>query len=940
MKLFSLFGELILKGSEKAENELKNVTEKAENADSAISKLTNTLSNMGSRLSSVGKSLSIGLTAPIVALGGGAFLAAKKYEDAVRSIQVATGATGEALNQFEKDMKSLAREVPNTVDEIVGAIGNLNTYTGATGDTLQELTKHVLDASRLLGEDGVANSQAFGKAMQQWQIDAKDGPQILDSLYKATQNYGVGLGEIIGLLNGYGPVMQNAGFTTEQTAEFFARLTSAGISVSRIMPAINSAFRNWAKEGKDSQEMLNSVITTIRNTTDSQQALALATEVFGAQGAQRLMTAIRNDIIPPIQEWGQTIQNVDGLIQQSAEENRTFAESFQIFKNNVEQSLEPFGKAMLEIANDVFPPVIDAISKVAEAFQNMNPAVRNTIVVVGGLLAAAGPMLIFFGNLTKSITTMIPVIRTLGAALSGLAANPIGAVIAAIGVLISLVPIVIRNWDNIREFFTNMWTNIQYTFQNAMDWIKIRILQWVQVNLSALSKLVGWIPGLGDAIEGAQEKISAMIDEIEMEKAARTSEKNMKRVKQSVEDAAESTDVYTDAIEKNTEMIQYNTESIQDNTKAIEDARRETIRNYDRMGDAIMTALRNQYREQEQLQRESLNRQIRDVERATNEKIKMYEREYQERLKILDDETNEAVRALQAEIDALNALTQAEEEHRENMEYLQKKAELEQKIATTRSSKERLQAQQELAEMIAERERQEILASRERRINELREEIQNIKNAAKEKEEEYRREFEAKKAHEEEMYAATKSRLEDEMEAVKNHFAKLQEEHNLMTEAMRLAERKHQDEMLQLLATYNPHWQDAGRSFGERMIDGLISTRESMRQTAMSLLTAVQPVFKELGLNIQGLHNQMDSLNSDFRNADFNVTTPSVKPNAPIIAGYPEIVNRWNSGKSDSSRGKQEVINVNVNARVLNRRDADAIGDSVVSALRTRGVNP
>src|SRR5690606_30453512 len=177
------------------------------------------------------------------------------------------------------------------------------------------------------------------------------------------------------------------------------------------------------------------------------------------------------------------------------------------------------------------------------------------------------------------------------------------------------------------------------------------------------------------------------------------------------------------------------------------------------------------------------------------------------------------------------------EEHQKNMEYMQRKAELEQKIATTRSSKEKLQAQQELAELIAERERQEILASRERRINELREEIQRIKDAAKEKEEEYRREFEAKKAHEEEMYAATKSRLEDELEAVKNHFAKLQEEHNLMTEAMRLAERKHQDEMLQLLATYNPHWQDAGRSFGERMIDGLISTRESMKQTAMSLLT-------------------------------------------------------------------------------------------------------
>src|SRR5690606_20431829 len=109
----------------------------------------------------------------------------------------------------------------------------------------------VLEASRLLGEDGAANASAFGKAMQQWQLPAERAPTLLDSLFAATQQYGIGLNTLIGHLNSYGPVLKNANFSTEEAAEFFSRLHASGISVSRVMPGINAAFRRWADEGKD-----------------------------------------------------------------------------------------------------------------------------------------------------------------------------------------------------------------------------------------------------------------------------------------------------------------------------------------------------------------------------------------------------------------------------------------------------------------------------------------------------------------------------------------------------------------------------------------------------------------------------------------------------------------------------------------------------------------
>src|SRR5690606_41423833 len=47
---------------------------------------------------------------------------------------------------------------------------------------------------------------------------------------------GIGLNELIGQVNTYGSVLQNAGFSMEESAVLFGQLNQGGIAVSRIMP--------------------------------------------------------------------------------------------------------------------------------------------------------------------------------------------------------------------------------------------------------------------------------------------------------------------------------------------------------------------------------------------------------------------------------------------------------------------------------------------------------------------------------------------------------------------------------------------------------------------------------------------------------------------------------------------------------------------------------
>src|SRR5690606_31149554 len=121
-----------------------------------------------------------------------------------RNIRVGTGATGEDLESLKKSFKEGFKGVPDSADDVSNALATLNTFTGYTEEALEKVTKKTLDAARMLGEDGVAASEAFGKALNNWNIAAEQSEAHLDHLFRLTQDYGIGLGELSGLVTAHG----------------------------------------------------------------------------------------------------------------------------------------------------------------------------------------------------------------------------------------------------------------------------------------------------------------------------------------------------------------------------------------------------------------------------------------------------------------------------------------------------------------------------------------------------------------------------------------------------------------------------------------------------------------------------------------------------------------------------------------------------------------
>lgn len=442
-----------------------------------IKPLQRRLRKFGRQLGSVGKDMSKAVTGPLAALGAASFASAVKVDDALKTIQIGTRASEEAMVGLGETFRNVMRKTPADIEQAAGAIADLNTLTGATGPVLERMATGVLEASRMLGESGAENAGKFGRFLRQWGIDAADAGPKIDGLFKLTQDFGIGLGDLLKELNKYAPVMINAGFSSEQTAEFMARLHSSGIAVSRVMPGINKAFRTWAESGLDLQRGLDLTVEKIKNAKTNTEALTIATNVFGAEGAQRMMTAIRNGTIE-LGNLGNALKGAEGTIEASAEATMKFGDRLTLLKNNAMLAFEPIGVQLLGAFEKLMPHLLkgaEFVAGLANKFADLDPKTQALILGIGGLAAAIGPMLIALGSVATTIAGLLGAFPLLGTAIAALAA-PVTAIIAALTSWGVVIYQVVDNWEILKtgtlEILGRIGTAIADFVKAAIDDVK------------------------------------------------------------------------------------------------------------------------------------------------------------------------------------------------------------------------------------------------------------------------------------------------------------------------------------------------------------------------------------------------------------------------------------------------------------------------------------
>ncbi len=349
----------------------------ASDAISEIGRLDGALGKLGKGALIAGGALG---TAGLAA-GGALFAIGQSFDDIENTIIKGTGATGAALDDLTQQAKDVLEVVPDGGGVVAAALADVNTYFGQTGDTLEESTRLFLEFARVTDADLTTAIGSLDAAFTQFGESPDNLNDALGDFTRISQATGAPIDKLLGQMETFGPIFANAGFSIEETTAIFGQLEQAGVDVTRVGPALNKFFRDAAEAGEDPREALNGVVSSIENASSAADALNIATDAFGAEGAQRMTNAIRSGNFD-LKDFNDLLGDGRGLVSEQAEATKSFGDQLNQLKNRVFVALAPAAEIVFAAVGDAIEDLGPYIDKFGVWFAEKLPGWIETVRAV------------------------------------------------------------------------------------------------------------------------------------------------------------------------------------------------------------------------------------------------------------------------------------------------------------------------------------------------------------------------------------------------------------------------------------------------------------------------------------------------------------------------------------------------------------------------------
>lgn len=337
------------------------------------------------------------------------------FDDAMDTIRVGTGATGEALDSLGDDFEAVYKSVPTSMEDASSAIADYNTRLGLTGENLQGVSKQALQVSDLLGEDLSGVIEGSSQAFQQWNIDADGMGDAMDYVFKVSQSTGVGFTDLMNTVQQFGPQLQEMGYSFDEATALIGQLDKAGVNTSEVMSAMKKSVSALAKEGVSAKDGINAYFDAIKNAGDATEATSIATEIFGTKAASTMASAIRDGTLS-VDDLTASLEANSESINGAATDTYDFAEYMQLMKQDVEVALQPLASTIFSQISDMMPIIMDMLNEF--------------IPVIMDAVAAALPFVQeFLSGITDLLPSILPMISELASSLLPILVNLVGTLL-------------------------------------------------------------------------------------------------------------------------------------------------------------------------------------------------------------------------------------------------------------------------------------------------------------------------------------------------------------------------------------------------------------------------------------------------------------------------------------------------------------------------------
>lgn len=432
---------------QKAETHLKNLKKQQDLLPASVQAWGAKLGEVGTKLNDVGTTMSTKVTAPMVALEGGALKSFETVESGLDVVKQKTGASGEALESMNSIVKDLATSMDTSFEDAGTAVGELNTRFGLTGDELEKTSKQFLEFAKVNNTDVNTSIDQVQKAMSAFNVDASHAGEVLDMMNKVGQDTGVSMETLQEGLIKNSVAFQEMGLNMNQSITLMGQIEKSGADSNTVLTGLRKALKNATAEGKPMNQALSELQDSIKNGKDGMSGLQEAYDLFGKSGDQ-VYQAVKNGSLD-FKDLAQSADGASGSVSDVYNNTDSLSRTLTPLKNTLLSALAEVGSQLATTLLPMAKNLASQLEAFANWFKKLSPWQKDLIVKIMLIVTAIGPLLIMIGKISTGISSIISVAGMISPIIGIIA--PFVPMILGIVVAITAVILIMNNWGTITQ---------------------------------------------------------------------------------------------------------------------------------------------------------------------------------------------------------------------------------------------------------------------------------------------------------------------------------------------------------------------------------------------------------------------------------------------------------------------------------------------------------
>ncbi len=467
--------------------------------------LRNSLNRTGKKMRSVGKNMTMSVTAPIVAMGAVILNTNKNFQKSFNKVEAKAKVVGKSFEDLKNQAREMGKKGTFSAVQTADAMAFL-AQAGFRTNEIFAATPHVLNLAAAAGEDLAQTADVMSNVMGAFGLakDMANSKKAADIMAASLGGANIDLTQFADTMKFAAPIAKSYGVNMADTAAAVGLLGNVGIQGSVAATALKSVFlglsaptssaakalKTIGVEVADSNGKLRPMITVLSELGtkihDFPQVtkMKVLKELFGKKGiagASVLLTEAMNGTDTGLKKFAERLNNSTGAAERMA---KVTQKGLPLALGKITGAFEA---VLLTLGiegglNGAFIALSEKIVGFLGWIEKLNPTVLKWGLIIAGVVAAVGPLLIAFGFMLPAISALITgfgFLIPIGGAIMGAFSSivgvftalaplasiimtvlgaisaPVWGTVAAVAALVAAVIRVIQKWSELKSAFSS-----------------------------------------------------------------------------------------------------------------------------------------------------------------------------------------------------------------------------------------------------------------------------------------------------------------------------------------------------------------------------------------------------------------------------------------------------------------------------------------------------